>query len=395
MINSVEGLDALVEKALLCDSVALDTEFVWEKTYYPILGLIQVGYPDGSVDLIDTVALKDLRPLGRLIKSPNTTKILHDALQDLVILNRATQAIPKAIFDTQKAAGFIGLSSTISLSDLLKNVLSVYIKKSETKSNWIARPLTDSQLQYAEEDVSNGVALMQALMRLASEQNRSDWVLSEMHFYELDSHYQEPDPLIKPARVKRSGGGGGSGALNQGQKTMLRSLAAWRERQAQKRNVARKFIISDEVLLGLAKSAPDSLESLLSKKTLSKRFLSAHGSSLWQAIERGLKNDLPPLNLEENFSHKDEGMDARVDLALAFIKGLALEAKIDPALISNRAQITQFVYSTAQELESIQDHRLFNGWRKDFCGLKLHKLLSGSGSLQVCSKKKLPFFVEI
>ena len=234
MINSAEGLDALVEKALLCDSVALDTEFVWEKTYYPILGLIQVGYPDGSVDLIDTVALKDLRPLGRLIKSPNTTKILHDALQDLVILNRATQAIPKAIFDTQKAAGFIGLSSTISLSDLLKNVLSVYIKKSETKSNWIARPLTDSQLQYAEEDVSNGVALMQALMRLAGEQNRSDWVLSEMHFYESDSHYQEPDPLIKPARVKRSGGGGGSGALNQGQKTMLRSLAAWRAAGSEK-----------------------------------------------------------------------------------------------------------------------------------------------------------------
>jgi ribonuclease D len=388
MITTKKGLEEVVQKSLLCESVALDTEFVWEKTFYPILGLIQVGYPDGSVDLIDAVAIKDLTPLGRLLESPKTIKILHDALQDLMILNRETKGLPKAIFDTQKAAGFVGFSSSIALSELLKQLLSVYIKKAETKSDWVARPLSESQINYAEEDVSNGVALMHELMVRAGEKNRKEWVLSEMSYYDQERHYNLEDPILKPARVKRSG------ALNNAQKTILRSLSAWREAEAMKKNVARKFIISDEVLVSLAKSTPDSLELLKKKKSLSKRFLSVYAESFWKAIEQGLKNEIPPLKIEENFSGKDEGMEARVDLSLAFIKGLALDAKIDPALISNRAQITQFVYGASQGIESVESHRLFQDWRKVFCGQKLYDLLTGSGSLQICKEKKLPIFVS-
>ena len=182
--------------------------------------------------------------------------------------------------------------------------------------------------------------------------------------------------------------------MNNVQKTILRSLSAWREVEAMKKNVARKFIISDEVLVSLAKSTPDSLELLKKKKSLSKRFLSVYAESFWNAIEQGLKNEIPPLKIEENFSGKDEGMEARVDLSLAFIKGLALDAKIDPALISNRAQITQFVYGASQGIESVESHRLFQDWRKVFCGQKLYDLLTGSGSLQVCKEKKLPIFVS-
>ena len=388
MITTKKGLEEVVQKSLLCESVALDTEFVWEKTFYPILGLIQVGYPDESVDLIDAVAIKDLTPLGRLLESPKTIKILHDALQDLVILNRETKGLPKAIFDTQKAAGFVGFSSSIALSELLKQLLSVYIKKAETKSDWVARPLSESQINYAEDDVSNGVALMHELMVRAEAKNRKEWVLSEMSYYEQERHYNLEDPILKPARVKRSG------ALNNVQKTILRSLSAWREVEAMKKNVARKFIISDEVLVSLAKSTPDSLELLKKKKSLSKRFLSVYAESFWKAIEQGLNNEIPPLKIEENFSGKDEGMEARVDLSLAFIKGLALDAKIDPALISNRAQITQFVYGASQGIESVESHRLFQDWRKVFCGQKLYDLLTGSGSLQVCKEKKLPIFVS-
>lgn len=388
MITTKKGLEEVVQKSLLCESVALDTEFVWEKTFYPILGLIQVGYPDGSVDLIDAVAIKDLTPLGRLLESSKTIKILHDALQDLVILNRETKGLPKAIFDTQKAAGFVGFSSSIALSELLKQLLSVYIKKAETKSNWVARPLSESQINYAEDDVSNGVALMHELMVRAEAKNRKEWVLSEMSYYEQERHYNLEDPILKPARVKRSG------ALNNAQKTILRSLSAWREVEAMKKNVARKFIISDEVLVSLAKSTPDSLELLKKKKSLSKRFLSVYAESFWNAIEQGLKNEIPPLKIEENFSGKDEGMEARVDLSLAFIKGLALDAKIDPALISNRAQITQFVHGASQGIESVESHHLFQDWRKVFCGQKLYDLLTGSGSLQVCKEKKLPIFVS-
>ena len=189
LINTEEGLLSVVEKGISAGAVALDTEFVWEKTYYPILGLIQVGYPDGSVDLIDAVSMDDFSTLGQLLSDTNTVKILHDAVQDLVILTRISKALPKNIFDTQRAAGFIGLSSSISLSELLKKVLSIRIEKSETKSDWVASPLSESQIEYAKEDVCFGVDLMNAILNKADALKYKKWVLQEMQMYENEALY--------------------------------------------------------------------------------------------------------------------------------------------------------------------------------------------------------------
>ena len=205
LINTEEGLIDVVKKGLSAGAVALDTEFVWEKTYYPILGLIQVGYPDGSVDLIDGVSINDFSALGQLLSDVNTVKILHDAVQDLVILTRVSKAFPKNIFDTQRAAGFVGLSSSISLSELLKKVLSIRIEKSETKSDWVARPLSDSQIEYAREDVCHGVDLMKAILKKADALDYKKWVLQEMLMYENEALYKEKDPMLISPKVKNSG----------------------------------------------------------------------------------------------------------------------------------------------------------------------------------------------
>ena len=222
LINTEEGLLSVVEKGISAGAVALDTEFVWEKTYYPILGLIQVGYPDGSVDLIDAVSMDDFSTLGQLLSDTNTVKILHDAVQDLVILTRISKAFPKNIFDTQRAAGFIGLSSSISLSELLKKVLSIRIEKSETKSDWVARPLSESQIEYAKEDVCFGVDLMNAILNKADALKYKKWVLQEMQMYENEALYKEKDTSIISPKVKNSR----STSLNQ--KTLLRSIYIWR-----------------------------------------------------------------------------------------------------------------------------------------------------------------------
>ena len=128
IVDSEFGLKEVVKKAMDSGSVALDTEFVWDRTYYPKLGLIQLGYTDGSSDLIDAISINDFSVLGLLLSDTNTTKILHDAVQDLVILSRITNTYPVSIFDSQRAAGFIGLSSTISLGQLLKEVLNVHLE---------------------------------------------------------------------------------------------------------------------------------------------------------------------------------------------------------------------------------------------------------------------------
>lgn len=387
MIDSEQALEKAVKKASEARVVAIDTEFVWEKTYYPKLGLIQIGYPDGTADLIDTLAISDFSSLGTLLEDPKVTKILHDAIQDLVILSRITGHFPQAIFDTQRAAGFVGLSASISLSDLLKECLSVHLNKSETQSNWLARPLSENQIRYAEEDVCHGVALMEVLLEKAERLEHRDWLLEEMKIYNWESHYRERAPEAMSPKVKKSG------ALSYTQKSMLRALFVWREEIARKQNLPRTFILPDESLLRLVKSPPKSYAAL-KQRDLGKRFLSKFSKTLWQAIESANSNTLPPLE-SDNFRYdKKEALEAQVDLALAFIKGLSLASGIDPSLISNRAGITQFVYAVSQNEQMVSEQGLFQGWRKAFCGEDLFNLLKGRGAIRVDTKKQMPVFQQ-
>jgi ribonuclease D len=387
LINTEEGLASVVEKGIAAGAVALDTEFVWEKTYYPILGLIQVGYPDGSADLIDGVAIKDLSALGPLLSDVNTVKILHDAVQDLVILTRVSKAFPKNILDTQRAAGFIGLGSTISLSELLKKVLSIRIEKSETKSDWVARPLSESQIKYAKEDVCYGVDLMNAILKRADALNYKQWVLQEMEMYENEALYKEKDPFLISPKVKNSG------AINYKQKTLLRSICIWRESSARKQNLPRTFVLPDEVVMRLVKSPPKSIDAL-KKMNLGKRFLRKFSTSLWEAINRGMNEELAPLENKFSNFEKEEALEAQVDLALAFIKGLSLNTKIDSSLIANRAKVTSFVYANSQDEASLGDHPLSQDWRNEFCGEHLSKLLKGEGVIRVDTKSKIPTYSD-
>lgn len=387
LINTEEGLASVVEKGIAAGAVAIDTEFVWEKTYYPILGLIQVGYPDGSADLIDGVAIKDLSALGPLLSDVNTVKILHDAVQDLVILTRVSKAFPKNILDTQRAAGFIGLGSTISLSELLKKVLSIRIEKSETKSDWVARPLSESQIKYAKEDVCYGVDLMNAILKRADALNYKQWVLQEMEMYENEALYKEKDPFLISPKVKNSG------AINYKQKTLLRSICIWRESSARKQNLPRTFVLPDEVVMRLVKSPPKSIDAL-KKMNLGKRFLRKFSTSLWEAINRGMNEELAPLENKFSNFEKEEALEAQVDLALAFIKGLSLNTKIDSSLIANRAKVTSFVYANSQDEASLGDHPLSQDWRNEFCGEHLSKLLKGEGVIRVDTKSKIPTYSD-
>jgi ribonuclease D len=387
LINTEEGLASVVEKGIAAGAVALDTEFVWEKTYYPILGLIQVGYPDGSADLIDGVAIKDLSALGPLLSDANTVKILHDAVQDLVILTRVSKAFPKNILDTQRAAGFIGLGSTISLSELLKKVLSIRIEKSETKSDWVARPLSESQIKYAKEDVCYGVDLMNAILKRADALNYKQWVLQEMEMYENEALYKEKDPFLISPKVKNSG------AINYKQKTLLRSICIWRESSARKQNLPRTFVLPDEIVMRLVKLPPKSIDAL-KKMNLGKRFLRKFSTSLWEAINRGMNEELAPLENKFSNFEKEEALEAQVDLALAFIKGLSLNTKIDSSLIANRAKVTSFVYANSQDEASLGDHPLSQDWRNEFCGEHLSKLLKGEGVIRVDTKSKIPTYSD-
>ena len=383
MIQTTEALTDVVRRAREAGAVGVDTEFVWDRTYYPTLGLIQIGYPDGHCELIDAPEIQDWSPLADLMSDPNTVKILHDAQQDLNILYRACGGVPKNIFDTQRASGFVGLSSTISLSELLKSLLRVHLAKTETRSDWVARPLTDAQLEYAKDDVRHSVDLMLKIQSRAEVLERRSWIQDEMKIYEDEFKYRENDPDDEMPRVR------GSGSLTNQQRNILRALGAWRESNARRRNLPRGFVLSDDAVVSLTKRPPSKPEDITKMKGLSERAVERNRSHIWEAIERGRNGELPDLPNNKNSSQSpDEGYESRVDLSLAYIKGMCIANKIDPALIGNRSEVTAFVL----DMGSIDSHyhRILSGWRNDFCGQSLLCLLKGEGSISLNPDTNLP-----
>ena len=383
MITTTEALETAVQAAQAAGAVGIDTEFVWDRTYYPTLGVVQIGYPDGHCELIDAPVIEDWSPFARLMADAATVKILHDAQQDLTILKRACGAYPKNIFDTQRSAGFVGLSSTISLSELLKTLLRVRLKKSETRSNWLARPLTAEQAQYAEDDVRYSTQLMDMLLSKAEELGRKQWIIEEMRNYEDEALYAEFDPDAEMPRVR------GSGSLTNQQRNVVRALGAWRERKARQRNLPRNFILSDDAIIALMKRPPESEDAIQPSRGLTERCLQRNRGRIWEAIERGLSGDLPALpNGRHQGPAPDEGYESRVDLALALVKGLCLAAKIDPPLIGNRAEIAAFVLEAGSA--DAARHRILRSWRGEFIGNRLLQVLNGEGSIAISCETKLP-----
>ena len=385
MITTSKKLSALISRAKQSPFVALDTEFVWEQTYYPTLGIVQMAIPDEEPHIIDVPAIQDLSPLGEILSDPNIIKILHDAQQDLTILRRATGSLPKNIFDTRCAAGFVGLSSSISLSALLHEAINIDLPKTETRTNWLQRPLTEKQITYAMDDVRYLPDLYNVLASKARELDREAWLAEELSQYDNPQLYQDNDPQEQFRRVK------GSGRMESKKMAILRELAAWREEEARRRNCPRLWILTDEALLSLIKQKPKSSTDLASLKGLSEKHRLLYGKMILQAIQKGIAvpQDKRPKLPEPP---KDpESLGARVDLALAYMKGKSMNAGIDPAMVASRAEITVVVRNGADAPSN--HHRLLQGWRHKFLGEELLQLLAGKLSVSLDTKTGLPLLV--
>ena len=382
MIETSEALEALVARALEAESVAIDTEFVWERTYYPQLGLVQFGFSEDDTALIDAVACPDLAPLGRLLEAPDVVKILHDATQDLTILRRITGSHPKTIFDSRRAAGFVGLSATLSLGDLVREVVGVVLAKSEARTNWLQRPLSPEQQAYAHDDVRYLPAARAALLDRARQRHREAWLHEEMTAYDDPALYAEKDPREQYLRI------GGAGRLSPRQRAVLREVTAWREEEARRRDRPRGHIVADKVLAVLARRLPASFSDLKTISGLSERTVQRRGRAILQAVERGLavppEAYPPPPERPPN----DEMLTARTHLALAYLAGKSLHSGIDAALVATRAEVTALV--AAGPDAASDGHPLLHGWRRAFAGEELLGLLRGQHAVRLDPETGLP-----
>lgn len=372
MIDTADALDALVARCLASEAVALDTEFVWERTFVPALGVVQVGLGPDDVHVVDAAAL-DLAPLGRVLASPDVQVVLHDAAQDLQILARATGAQPRNVFDTQRAAGLVGLSGSSSLQDLVEWATGVRLEKGETRTDWLRRPLSAKQVEYALDDVRYLPAVRARLVAEAEARGRMGWIGEEMARYEDPALFEPADELDAVSRLKVAGIGRLSGRA----RAVLRHLAAWREREARALDRTRRMVLPDEGLVDLAVRAPQSDDDL-ARTPLTDKQRARFGPGILAAVSDGLAAEPESAERRGRPGPEDDRAAARLLVAQAFVAGRCAAEGVDPALVAPKAALKDLVDGGPDAVAGAM-----TGWRAAFVGDDLARLLRGDLALRL------------
>jgi ribonuclease D len=365
MISSVKEFNLLIDRACATDCVGLDTEFIWERTYYPKLGLIQLALSDEECFLIDPLAIKDLTPLARLLANPDVVKILHDAPQDLMILNRVSGVVPQNVFDTRVAAGFSGLSSTISLADLINILLEIDLPKTETRTNWLNRPLNSSQVDYALDDVRYLRALRVLLLARIIVPEIREWLGEEMKLLSLPEAYELPPDDLRYLKIK------GSGSLDRRSLAVLRNLAGWREREARTRNQPRGHIVNDKTLLTIARERTDSLETITASNLLSEKKAHRYSRIIIDAVRDALAlddGDLPETNRRIRLNTPEMSVYQQL---LKYLEKVHQVQGIDPHIVGNHSEFKKLVKHHGKNSSRLP-RKFTAGWRKQLLDRFLH-----------------------
>lgn len=359
MISSQRELESIIERAFRTDCVGLDTEFIWERTYYPILGLIQIALSNEECYLIDPTVLPDLSPLGKLLSDSGVVKILHDAPQDLMILSRATGAVPQNIFDTRLAAGFSGLPSTVSLGDLISMLLEIDLSKTETRTDWLKRPLDAKQIDYALDDVRYLRALRILLLTRIIAPEIKQWLAEEMELTSRPESFNGVDDDQRYTRIKAGG------SFDRRSLAILKELADWREQEARHRDRPRGHIIKDKTLLTLAKQQPASIRALQDGEILSAKKIKLYGEPVISCINSGLSKDDAALPSPKRPIRLNASEKAMYERFTSHLNAKCSRLGIDTHLVGTSSQFKQLVKGLKSDRFAIPQ-RLNSGWRKTF-----------------------------
>lgn len=363
--------------------LAIDTEFVRERTYYHKLGLIQVS--DGiHCAAIDPIHISNLEPFLNLVRNQNTVKVFHAARQDLEILHRLCGGTIQPIFDTQIAASVVGWGAQISFAKIVNKVLGKKIDKSETYTDWCRRPLSERQIEYALDDVRLLFPVYENLKKVLKSLNREEWLQGEFIQLEDPDNFKAPNLEKLYMRIKNIR------TLAPKNFAIICELAKWREKEAQFRDCLAKNIVRDESLLELARKAPIDSEGLSRIRGLHNNEITRNKKNILAAIQRGLNlpldqiPKLPELEIYKAPPGIEEMLSAHVQIC-------AEKLKIEPSVLAGRKKVNDFVKCFDQK-QSLENHPLFCGWRKQAIGNQLYLALTGEMALAIGKKGKLISF---
>lgn len=360
-VDDDAALADVVADAAKAPLYALDTEFHRERTYFPRLALVQLQWGNTNV-LVDPLAV-DPRGLAPLLRS-DSLAVLHASQQDLEVMQYAVGCVPSRMFDTQLAAGFIGYS-TPSLANLVQSRLKVTLSKGDRLTDWMRRPLTTSQSEYARSDVAYLEQLYESISARLAELGRTTWVQEACEEMRLRP-WGESNPDDAWLRIKDAR------ALKGASRGAAQALAAWRERRAMATNVPLRRVMSDMALIGIAQALPTSTESLAHARGVDERYL---GGSLSREILAAVREGRERVVELENNGHDplEKRLRPAVTLVTAWIGELAHQHEIDPTLVATNRDIVALLAGG--------DSRLAQGWRREIVGHDIERLLQGETGL--------------
>jgi ribonuclease D len=361
-VDSQAGLEDLAAALVDVEAIAVDTEFHREKTYYPHVALVQIAWAEGLA-LIDPLEL-DLEPLAKVITG-NPVVVAHAAEQDLEVLDRSCGAIPRELFDTQVAAGFIGFS-TPSLGTLVSELLGIKLPKADRLTDWTRRPLSATQRTYAAADVAHLLELQSVICDRLQAMGRLEWARQECGL--LLARRTAHDPTVAWWRMKDARG------LRGRTRGVAQAVAEWREREAMRRDLPARFVLSDMALASLVHRAPTTREELGEIRGLDARSLRAPMvEGLLAAVARGV--DLPASDVRvPPTDDLTRELRPAVALVASWVAQLARTVRIDATLLATRSDIAAF-------LRGDSDARLANGWRNHLIGGPIRRLVEGEAAL--------------
>jgi ribonuclease D len=369
LISTTEELAAVCSRMARHPFVTVDTEFLRETTYYPLLCVAQMASPDEAV-VIDALATGiDLAPFFALMENESVTKVFHAARQDIEIVWNMAETIPHPIVDTQVAAMVLGYGDSISYDQLVQRITGDTLDKSHRFTDWTRRPLSDAQVTYALSDVTHLRDVYLALAADLEKRGRSSWVQAEMDILTSPETYRA-DPERAWERLK-------SRVRKPKELAVLIEVAAWREREAQTRDVPRGRVIKDEVIGDIAVQAPTTIERLGHLRSLPKGFeRSRWGDQIIDAVKRGLERDQKTLPRLERFRPAPNGA-ATVELLKVLLR-----------MTAERHGVAAKVIATVDDLDRIAaddeaDIPALKGWRRELFGEKALALKHGRLALAV------------
>jgi ribonuclease D len=366
-------VDRLAESAGELGRLGLDTEFMPEGRYKPLLCLVQIVVGETVAVLDPLVDSFDPAPLAAVLADPAIEIVLHAGRQDVAILRREWQTTFTNVFDTQVAAGFAGFSAQAGYNGLLHDVLRIRLPKTASFTRWDARPLTEEQLIYARGDVEHLLPLADNIQERLVSRGRLEWAREECVAIAEATDERDPDEVWR--RLPRVSG------LDPRERAVAQAIAGWRERTAAREDRPVGAILRDPTVVELAKRQPSGRRDLAQIRGITPDVVRRRGDDVIAAIERG--RQAPPIKLEEGDRSATEAVDGpTIALAESLVRSRAQEAGLAYELIAARADLSPVVVA-ARRGQPEPEVRTLQGWRRELVGAELLELLAGKRTLGV------------